>query len=135
MDAAGGVTSHVHCLPGLCVYLMCVAGRLSYCRERKSSLCRSWCFCFSDRSVSMGVSFSSSRSSARGGTQDQHDRARAATTTQRKTSFSPLTKQSSFHHQSYFITCGRVNYRRIMNVYIELYVFIFFFIGQQYVLF
>lgn len=45
------------------VYLMCVAGRDSYCRERKSSLWRSWCFCFSERSSSEGLSFSSSRSS------------------------------------------------------------------------
>lgn len=42
---------------------MCVAGRLSYCRERKSSLWRSWCFCFSVKSVSAGLSFSSSSSS------------------------------------------------------------------------
>lgn len=47
------------------VYLMCVAGRDSYCRERKSSLWRSWCFCFSERSGSDGLSFSSSRSSVR----------------------------------------------------------------------
>lgn len=49
-----------------CQYLMCVAGKLSYCRERKSSLWRSWCFCFSVRSVSVGLSFSSSNSSAKG---------------------------------------------------------------------
>lgn len=46
-------------------YLMCVAGRLSYCRDRKSSLWRSWCFCFSVSSVSVGLSFSSSSSSAK----------------------------------------------------------------------
>ncbi len=45
------------------VYLMCVAGRDSYWRERKSSLWRSWCFCFSLKSGSEGISFSSSRSS------------------------------------------------------------------------
>ncbi len=45
------------------VYLMCVAGRDSYWRERKSSLWRSWCFCFSPSSGSEGLSFSSSRSS------------------------------------------------------------------------
>lgn len=47
------------------VYLMCVAGRDSYWRERKSSLWRSWCFCFSLSSGSEGLSFSSSRSSVR----------------------------------------------------------------------
>lgn len=46
-------------------YLMWVAGRLSYCRERKSSLWRSWCFCLSVSSASAGLSFSSSSSSAR----------------------------------------------------------------------
>lgn len=46
-------------------YLMWVAGRLSYCRDRKSSLWRSWCFCLSVRSASAGLSFSSSSSSAR----------------------------------------------------------------------
>ena len=46
-------------------YLMCVAGRLSYCRDRKSSLWRSWCFCFSVSSISVGFSFSSSSSSAK----------------------------------------------------------------------
>lgn len=46
-------------------YLMCVAGRLSYCRDRKSSLWRSWCFCLSVSSASAGLSFSSSSSSVR----------------------------------------------------------------------
>lgn len=46
-------------------YLMWVAGRLSYCRDRKSSLWRSWCFCLSVSSASAGLSFSSSSSSAR----------------------------------------------------------------------
>lgn len=46
-------------------YLMWVAGRLSYCRDRKSSLWRSWCFCLSVSSASAGLSFSSSSSSVR----------------------------------------------------------------------
>lgn len=74
---AGWMSIHEHCLQMMscrvqcvCVcesvqYLMCVAGRLSYCRERKSSLWRSWCFCFSVSSVSVGFSFSSSNSSAK----------------------------------------------------------------------
>lgn len=41
-------------------YLMCVAGRDSSCLERKSSLCLSWCFCFSGRSTISGFSISSS---------------------------------------------------------------------------
>lgn len=53
-------------------YLMCVAGRLSYCRERKSSLWRSWCFCFSVSSVSVGLSFSSSNSSAKANMQENY---------------------------------------------------------------
>lgn len=42
------------------LYLMCVAGRDSNCLERKSSLCLSWCFCFSGRSTISGFSISSS---------------------------------------------------------------------------
>lgn len=45
-----------------CFYLMCVAGRDSNCLERKSSLCLSWCFCFSGRSSISGFSISSSSS-------------------------------------------------------------------------
>lgn len=44
-------------------HLICVAGRDSYWRDRKSSLCFSWCFCFSVKSASTGVSDSSSVSS------------------------------------------------------------------------
>lgn len=43
-------------------YLMCVAGRDSNCLDRKSSLCLSWCFCFSGRSTISGFSISSSSS-------------------------------------------------------------------------
>lgn len=48
-------------------YLMCVAGRDSNCLERKSSLCLSWCFCFSGRSTISGFSISSSSSPGEGG--------------------------------------------------------------------
>lgn len=41
---------------------MCVAGKDSSWRDRKSSLCRSWCFCFSGRSAISGFSISSSSS-------------------------------------------------------------------------
>lgn len=41
---------------------MCVAGKDSSWRERKSSLCLSWCFCFSGRSRISGFSISSSSS-------------------------------------------------------------------------
>lgn len=44
------------------IYLMCVAGKDSSWRDRKSSLCRSWCFCFSGRSAISGFSISSSSS-------------------------------------------------------------------------
>lgn len=43
-------------------HLMCVAGRDSNCLERKSSLCLSWCFCFSGKSTISGFSISSSSS-------------------------------------------------------------------------
>lgn len=48
----------VQCLDG--EYLMCVAGKDSSWRDRKSSLCLSWCFCFSGRSAISGFSISSS---------------------------------------------------------------------------
>lgn len=44
-------------------YLICVAGRDSYWRDKKSSLCFNWCFCLSVKSASMVVSDSSSISS------------------------------------------------------------------------
>lgn len=46
-------------------YLMCVAGKDSSWRDRKSSLCLSWCFCFSGRSAISGFSISSSSSPGR----------------------------------------------------------------------
>lgn len=41
---------------------MCVAGKDSSWRDRKSSRCLSWCFCFSGRFTISGFSISSSSS-------------------------------------------------------------------------